>query len=1178
MNQVEPPPAENPASPAHAASRRVAVLAVRLFELPGAAVLRCARAGGPWEPLAIAGSQAERLLAELNHHAFLLDTHEQFAIVPDLDDDPRMAKVVPMPGVPEAERLRFLAAFLHPPDGDGARVGLCLLDARPRQLRSTDRELLGELAGLLADVCRSGAGVETTASPAAAGPTADMVIVPPGGARYPEAVELAAKLTEQTRANETLRAQAAATNGHKTDGADAAEHVRFRQLSDESSDCIALASLDGKVYYLNKAGQRIVALDGNDEIRRTRVIDYLVREDRSFFLGTVVPTLMRTGRWEGDFRFRNFKTNAGIPVSWNLFLLRDPETGEPTGMASVARDIAERQHSEAALRESEKRFRHLVEQAGDAIFVYDLDGRIIDVNQEACDSLGYARSQLLTLAVRDIDPDFDAEKSVERWKSMVPGVPVTLDGPLRRRNSTVFPTEARVAVFRSEGQKLVLALVRDVTERKRWEESRQLAHERLEDRVRERTVELARANDELREASQENSRLAAAIDACQIGVLVSDATKPGLPTIFVNPAYSRITGSKREDALGSNQLFPKGSEADLAQFEAIRQALDAAQPYRGSVRTNRADGTPYWCDLTINPVFDDAGRLINFVGLQMDVTAQVEAQEALKRSELRFSRMTANVPGMVYQLMLRPDGTAHFPYVSEGCRELFGLAPETMRPDACTLLDRIHEDDIGGFLQTLETSQRTGEAWQWEGRYLATDGREVRFLQGAARPERRGGDGTMWDGLLLDITTRKSAEADLRVAKEEAERANSAKSEFLSRMSHELRTPLNAILGFGQLLQMQGLSSAQHDRVGHIVNAGRHLLGLINEVLDIARIEAGRVELSLEPVRVAETTAEALELIRPLAAERGVVIHLPGEEVPPGRQHVMADRQRLKQVLLNLLANAVKYNRPGGTVRLEHAEGANGHVRLVVADTGIGIAPDKLGRLFTAFDRLGAEQSSVQGTGLGLALSKRLVEAMNGTVGVESVPGEGTRFWVDLPPAESPLQATRRRREEPRPEPGASGRVYNVLYIEDNVSNLTLIEHLLADRTEIRLMTAMQGGFGLELARQHRPDLVLLDLHLPDMPGWDVLAALQADEATRAIPVVVVSADATPRQIERLMKAGARSYLTKPLDVDRFQRLLWQTLEPSAKEDPRGEDPKNQGTREPGKVQDTSSEELAANL
>jgi CheY-like chemotaxis protein len=345
---------------------------------------------------------------------------------------------------------------------------------------------------------------------------------------------------------------------------------------------------------------------------------------------------------------------------------------------------------------------------------------------------------------------------------------------------------------------------------------------------------------------------------------------------------------------------------------------------------------------------------------------------------------------------------------------------------------------------------------------------------------------------------------------------------------------------------MQKLPTAQNDRIGHIVSAGRHLLDLINEVLDIARIEAGRVELSLEPVHVADTVNETLHLIRPLAAQKGITINPGPDSNPLQQEHVMADRQRFKQVLLNLLSNAVKYNRPHGTVSLTYREMPDRRLRIEVADTGEGIPAEKFARLFVAFDRLGAEQSDVQGTGLGLALSKRLTEAMNGAIGVESVPGSGATFWIELPRARSQLEqcAPWTRRERTPAEMENLGSAHTVLYIEDNLSNLTLIEHLLTDHTEIKLITAMQGRLGLDLARQHHPDLILLDLHLPDMPGWEVLGHLQADEITSSIPVVAVSADATPRQIERLLKAGARAYLTKPLEVDRFHAVLREILEP----------------------------------
>ncbi len=1149
---VEPAPAPPPAA------RRVAALAVRLLETPAAIVLRRTPAGS-WRVVTSSGEQADRLQGEMLRHAVLLDTERGLFVVPDLGDAPELAAVVPPPP-PGTPRLRFLAAAAVPLDpastaaapasaadaiaGTRPRDWLCVFDGRARQFRAADRQLLQELADLLGE---TSSPTPVNAAPAAR--TADMIDVSLHVADPAETAVLASmaqRVQELTRLNDSLRADlnARPRGGNSLDG------LRFEQLIDGASDFVGLASLDGKFHYLNRAGQRLVGLDGEEAVRRTRLIDYLMREDRSFFLGTVTPTLLRTGAWEGEFRFRNFKTGATIEVSWTLFLIRDPQTGEPADIAVVTRDITERKKNEAALRESEERFRHLVEQAGEAFFVYDLTGRVIDVNQEACESLGYTRADLLALSVGEIDTGFDAVKGKDRWKQMVPGVAVTMNGTHRRKDGTTFPTEERVAVFRSGNQRLLLALVRDITDRKRAEEAIQQSQAQLEARVAERTAELARANEAMRAASLENSRLAAAIDSSEIGVIIGDPRQPGQPTIFANPAFARLTGYSREEAVGTNRLFLPGPDTDEAELETVRKALVARRPYRGTVRAYRKDGTAFWDQLSVSPLFDDAGDLINFVGVHADVSAQIEAQDALRRSELRFSRMTANVPGMVYQLVLHADGTADFPYVSEGCRELFGLEPAEMRPDACTLLDRIHPDDIGGFLSALDESRHTGAAWSWEGRYLTgDDGKAERWLQGAARPERYTNGDTLWDGLLLDITKRKLAEAAISQAKEDAETADRAKSEFLSRMSHELRTPLNAILGFGQVLQMQKLPAAQNDRVGHIVTAGRHLLGLINEVLDISRIEAGRVELSLEPVCVADVADETLSLIKPLAGERGVELHGVSPGHPLHGEYVMADRQRFKQVLLNLLSNAVKYNRQGGTVRLTYAQPTpDGRLRMSVADTGAGIPADKLARLFVAFDRLGAENSDVQGTGLGLALSKRLIEAMGGQIGVDSTVGEGTSFWIELPRAQSQIKTVLgARTDNGAPLPmGTLARTHNVLYIEDNLSNLTLIEHLLADQPAIKLMTAMQGGLGLELARQHRPDLILLDLHLPDVPGWDVLAQLKADDATRAIPVIIVSADATPRQVERLMKAGALAYLTKPLEVDRFQLTLRQALEPDS--------------------------------
>jgi CheY-like chemotaxis protein/nitrogen-specific signal transduction histidine kinase len=393
------------------------------------------------------------------------------------------------------------------------------------------------------------------------------------------------------------------------------------------------------------------------------------------------------------------------------------------------------------------------------------------------------------------------------------------------------------------------------------------------------------------------------------------------------------------------------------------------------------------------------------------------------------------------------------------------------------------------------------------------------------------------------VTDRARIEKALREAKEEADRANHAKSDFLSRMSHELRTPLNSILGFGQLLDRQSPTERQRPRIRYILSAGRHLLNLINEVLDISRIEAGNLQLSLEPVCVEEAIGEALDLMRPLAAERSIGV-APFSSLDPAT-YVLADRQRLKQVLLNLLSNAVKYTSRRGSVTVSFTDSGKGSTRILVRDTGAGIPVEKLARLFTPFDRLGAEQSTVEGTGLGLALCQRLVQAMQGSIGVNSTLGNGSTFWLELPQAKSPLQTLAAQRSVPAAEQSGDEEARRILYIEDNFSNVTLVEQMLAERPALELMTAMQGRVGLELARKHAPDLILLDLHLPDMPGWQVLAQLKSDHATRDVPVVIISADATSPQIKRLLSAGARAYLTKPLDIGEFFRVVDEAIFPA---------------------------------
>jgi signal transduction histidine kinase/CHASE3 domain sensor protein len=397
-------------------------------------------------------------------------------------------------------------------------------------------------------------------------------------------------------------------------------------------------------------------------------------------------------------------------------------------------------------------------------------------------------------------------------------------------------------------------------------------------------------------------------------------------------------------------------------------------------------------------------------------------------------------------------------------------------------------------------------------------------------------------GAATDVSDRLRVQQAFEQARDAAEQANRAKDEFLSRMSHELRTPLNAVLGFAQLLAMDGLDAEQRDSVNHILRGGRHLLELVNEVLDLARVESGSIALSIEAIQVSAVVDYAVRLMRPIAVESGIAM-----EVDPGSStevHVAADHQRLKQVLINLLSNGIKYNRVGGTVTIAWVRDQPDQVTLKVRDTGAGIEPGKLNDLFTPFERLGAEQTRVEGTGLGLALSHRLVQAMGGNLTLESTGPDGSTFTAQLPAAERPdgQAATPTDRIESHDEALPRLGDLRVLYVEDNLANLHLVEELLRRAGAPVPLSAVQGRLGLELALVHQPDLILLDRHLPDMPGEEVLDRLRADPRTAGIPVIVISADAMPGRSAALRDAGAVAFLTKPIDVEAFWGALSAAL------------------------------------
>jgi signal transduction histidine kinase/AmiR/NasT family two-component response regulator len=391
---------------------------------------------------------------------------------------------------------------------------------------------------------------------------------------------------------------------------------------------------------------------------------------------------------------------------------------------------------------------------------------------------------------------------------------------------------------------------------------------------------------------------------------------------------------------------------------------------------------------------------------------------------------------------------------------------------------------------------------------------------------------------LLDQAL-KDKNAELESAKFVAEKANLAKSDFLSSMSHELRTPLSAILGFAQLMESGSPSptASQKRSIDQILQGGWYLLELINEILDLALIESGKLSLSLEPISLAEVMHECQDMIEPQAQKRGISVAFPQFDIPC---FVEADRTRMKQIVINLLSNAIKYNKVGGSVVVDHVTSAPGRIRIRVKDSGEGLSADKMTQLFQPFNRLGQEASGEEGTGIGLVTTKRLIELMGGSIGAESTVGTGSVFWIELNLTAEPQPAAGAAKPTAaaRAQVNADAQSRTLLYVEDNPANLMLVEDLIGRRPDIRLLSARDGNRGVEIARASRPDVILMDINLPGISGVKALRILAEDPTTAHIPVIALSANAIPRDIEKGLEAGFFRYLTKPIKVNEFMETL----------------------------------------
>ena len=549
----------------------------------------------------------------------------------------------------------------------------------------------------------------------------------------------------------------------------------------------------------------------------------------------------------------------------------------------------------------------------------------------------------------------------------------------------------------------------------------------------------------------------------------------------------------------------------------------------------RKDGTRFPAVVSVTALRDDKDRIIGYLLIGTDNSARRHAEEKLRWTEESFRLMVESVSDYAI-VMLDPEGS--IVSWNTGAQRIKGFQADEIVGRHFSTFYPPDEVADGKPRHDLDQAAASGR-YQDEGWRIRKDGSIfwANIVFTAIRDQ--AGNLRGFAKLTRDLTERNKVEAALTDAKAVAEKANLAKSEFLSSMSHELRSPLNAILGFAQLMESDSPppTAAQGESIIQILNAGWYLLELINEILDLATIESGKLSISIEPVSLNDLLLECHSMIEPLAQRRGVHMSFPRSDA---MHCVNADRTRLKQVLINLLSNAVKYNSTGGSVAVEcTANTTAGRVRMTVKDTGAGLPAEKLAQLFQPFNRLGQEAKGEEGTGIGLVVSKRLVELMDGVIGVESSIGKGSTFWVELQ-STAPLTLPLGSEEMVAPEAAATTLEGHrtLLYVEDNPANLQLVERLIARRNDLRLLTAVDGNRGVELARTCFPDVILMDINLPGISGIEALKILRDDKTTAHIPVLALSANAMPRDVQRGIAAGFFRYLTKPIKVGEFMDAL----------------------------------------
>ncbi|MEI6577489.1 MAG: PAS domain S-box protein [Bacteroidota bacterium] len=762
-------------------------------------------------------------------------------------------------------------------------------------------------------------------------------------------------------------------------------------------------------------------------------------------------------------------------------------------------DITDRKLIEAELEESKEKYRGLSEASFEAIFISE-KGKCIEQNLAAEKMFGYTSEEALTKYGTEWIVPEDRDMVMAK---MISGYTEPYESTALRKDGTTFPCILGGKMMFYKGKNVRVTSLTDISKRKQAEE----------------------------EVKQVSARLSLATRAGGVGIWDFDVVNNIL--VWDGQMFA-LYGINKEDFGGAYEAWRSGLHPDdKARGDAeIEMALKGEKEFDTEFRVVWPNGTVRNIRAMSIVQHDESGRPLRMIGTNWDITEQKMAEETLRESEARFSVFMDYLQAAVFL----KDHEGKTLFVNKYMDNAFGASAWLGKTMYEVIPNEFGKKLLADDLNSLKFGyQKIEES-------LLNLDNELRTYETQKFVMPRPGHNHLLGGIAIDITDRKKAEDEILSARKEAEKANHAKSEFLSRMSHELRTPMNSILGFAQLLQMGELTPGQNKSIKHIMTSGVHLLHLINEVLNIAQIEAGRISLLMEPVQLLSPIKETIDSVLPNALKKNVSIKL--QESPNNQLFVKADLHRLKQVLLNLINNAVKYNKNEGSVIIKtsviHSKKSKIPViRISVIDTGIGISTDNLDKLFLPFERFGEKKSEIEGSGLGLTVVKKLMTVMGGAVGVDSVPGEGSTFWIELPQADSQYNRDIQSLQSTQLNTNTNFQAATVFYIEDNISNIELVEDILKNhRPEIHLHISKTGENAVMEAIEFTPDLILLDLDLPKVHGSIVFDNLKSSEKTCHIPVVIISADAMTRQIEKLVQAGAKDYLTKPLDIKAFLKMI----------------------------------------